>query len=217
MPLAACSTGAVVEVDGGGKDAGGEDSGATHDAAADSGALRWFTTCGDPVCRTPGDAGSTSGASACTSEREGDACTSLDAQCDPGGSCGKLLRCTASDPKLGVGGCPISSRAFKDGIRYLEQVDLERVAADLENLRLATYTYKSDPSRRPRIGFVIEDDPSSLAVADSKTAVDLYGYTSMVVAAMKVQTQKLEHQEAELAALRRKIDAMDRARAPHGR
>ena len=211
--LIACSTATIVDVDGGAVDASALDSGIVLDSGSDAGALRWFTTCGDPVCRSPSDAGATPrpGMVACTTEREGDACTAAGSQCDPGGDCGALLRCATADPKLGLGGCPISSRKFKDDIRYLNARDLEHVASDVEKIRLATYTYKSDPSARERLGFIIEDDPTSAAVADSKTAVDLYGYTSMVIAGMKVQTQRLERQDAELTALRRKVNALERA------
>jgi hypothetical protein len=83
-----------------------------------------------------------------------------------------------------------------------------------EHIRLANYSYKGDPSARERLGFIIEDDPASPAVDEGKTQVDLYGYTSMLVAAMKIQSRKLEQQSAELTSLRRKIDTLERQRKP---
>jgi hypothetical protein len=177
----------------------------------DAGALQWFRSCPSPICQA-GDAGVVPlpGVSACTTQRVGEACAPADAACDPGLGCGVHLVCAASDPTQKPFGCPISSRELKNDIRYLDAKGLLRVASKLENIRLATYTYKSDPAARERLGFIIEDDPSSPAVGDSRSAVDLYGYTSMVVAAMKVQAQKLEKQDAEIKALRLELDALRR-------
>jgi hypothetical protein len=186
-----------------------------------SAALHWFSLCGPPVA-VVGDAGAAdSGVAPCITEQEGDTCPSAGLECQPVN--GTPLLCAAADPKLQTGGCPISSRRFKQDIRYLSDRDLERIAAGVEHIRLANYSYKSDPSARERLGFIIEDDPTSPAVAEGRTQIDLYGYTSMVVAAMKIQARKLEEQNAELGLLRRKIDALERRSAsaatvspPHG-
>ena len=68
-------------------------------------------------------------------------------------------------------------------------------------VRLATYNYKGqfgDPDVK-HLGFIIEDNPQSFAVDRGNDRVDLYGYLSMVVAAMQVQ-------EKEIAELRRQLD-----------
>jgi hypothetical protein len=201
--LIGCGASSGGEADGNGFDAGGGDGGTT--------ALHWFSTCGPPVGFV-GDAGPPdSGVASCTTEQEGEACASAGLECQP--TNGTPLRCAASDPKLQPGGCPISSRRFKDDIRYLNDGDLERIAAEVEHIRLARYFYKSDPSARQRLGFIIEDDPDSPAVAEGKTQIDLYGYTSMVVAAMKVQARTLEKQSAELAALRQRVKALEASRS----
>jgi hypothetical protein len=174
-------------------------------------ALRWFNACPVGACRQ--DAGA--GAVACTGHQEGEACQDAGETCGTGGGCAGELVCAASDPATQPPGCPVSSRRFKQGIRYLDQKDLERIAGTVDHIRLATYSYKSDPSARERLGFIIEDDPDSPAVADGRTSVDLYAYTSMVVAAMKVQSQKLEEQGAEIAALRKELETL-RAK-PRGR
>jgi hypothetical protein len=164
--------------------------------------LHWFSECGPPVCSQ--DAGP--GFVPCTAHNEGDACDQPGETCGTASGCSGPLVCAASDPKLQPHGCPVSSRRFKEGIRYLSQHDLAQLAAGVDRIKLATYTYKNDPAARERLGFIIEDDPASPAVADGKTAVDLYAYTSMLVAAMQVQAQKIEEQGAELAALRQQVE-----------
>lgn len=164
--------------------------------------LHWFNSCPAGAC--PQDAGP--GGVSCTAHHEGDACQNAGETCGEPAGCAGPLVCAASDPKTQPFGCPVSSRRFKDGIQYLSQKDLERLASSVDHIRLATYTYKGDPSGRQRLGFIIEDDPQSPAVADGESAVDLYAYASMLVAAMKVQSQKLEQQGAELARLRRQVE-----------
>jgi len=193
--LAACSG-----ADGNAPQSDGGDGGAT--------ALHWFSVCGPPVGGV-GDAGAAdSGVVSCTTEQEGETCPIAGVECQP--TTGTPLRCAASDPKLQPGGCPISSRRFKQGIRYLSDRDLERIAREVEHIRLAHYSYKSDPAARERLGFIIEDDPASPALEEGMTQVDLYGYTSMLAAALKIQARKLEQQSAELATLRKKINALER-------
>jgi hypothetical protein len=81
--------------------------GSDDNAGTDASALRWYETCGDPVCRE-GDAGAPSGSARCTTEKAGTACTAKGAMCDPAKGCGVLLRCADSDPRTQPGGCPIA-------------------------------------------------------------------------------------------------------------
>lgn len=166
----------------------------------DAGTLTWYTTCGDPVCRgyTP-----PTGVSRCTTEKAGAACTTDGTKCDPMSDCDALLLCTSSDPKTGPGGCPISRRAAKTDIKYLDETDLKRLSDELTNTRLATYRYKTGgPSR---LGFMIDDQPLSMSVDPERDMIDLYGYTSMTVAAIKTQAQRIAVLEAELAALKKQL------------
>src|SRR5438046_1930871 len=111
--LAACGSGESSHADAG---AGGQGSGGTAGAGGSGGkgsggsgggSLKWYTTCGDPVCRI-GDAGAQGGSVArCTNEQTGQTCTSESAMCDPGTGCGEKLVCASADPKQRVGGCPI--------------------------------------------------------------------------------------------------------------
>jgi hypothetical protein len=116
-------------------------------------------------------------------------------------NCGAIEQCAATDPTMRVGGCPISSRKFKDDIHYVDDVEREMLHDEALHIRLATYNYKAqfdDPNQR-HLGFIIEDDPQSPAVQHGRDQVDLYGYISMVVATMQVQ-------EKEIADLRRELD-----------
>lgn len=100
--------------------------------------------------------------------------------------------------------CPISTRSKKRDIAYLDEVDLQKLADRTLSTRLATYRYTSgDPA--PHLGFIIEDDPESPAVMSDRGHVDLYAYASMTVATLQMQRR-------EIAALRRELDDLKRAR-----
>jgi hypothetical protein len=102
------------------------------------------------------------------------------------------------------GGCPISSRNFKDGIEYVGGDGLQELHDEALRIRLATYNYKGqyeDPNPK-HLGFIIEDaPPESPAVEWSRDRVDMYGYLSMVVATMQIQEKEIEALRRELAYL----------------
>jgi hypothetical protein len=165
--------------------------------------LRWYTTCGDVICRAPADAGTadagTVDAGSCPAI--GSACATKGQTCGTASAsnCGVIQVCDDHDPK--AMGCPISSRQFKDDIQYLDASALQQLHDEAIRLRLATYNYKSavaDPNSR-HLGFIVEDAPRSLAVDRGHDRVDMYGYVSLVVAAMQVQ-------EREIAQLRHELD-----------
>lgn len=170
-----------------------------------SGALTWYTTCGDPVCTVPDMGGwrPKGGVSLCTTEKVGDPCTPSGSQCDPKSDCNELLRCANTDPKMSPGGCPISRRAYKTDIEYLNDAGLKRYAGELEKVRLATYKYTGGGPTH--LGFIIEDVEPSVSVDSPRDQVDLYGYTSLAVAALKLQQKKVQALEQELAALKRSL------------
>jgi hypothetical protein len=178
-------------------------------------ATKWYETCGDPVCR-PGDAGTTPGGVAkCTTEKSGQPCTQKDARCDPGQGCGVLLVCADRDPRMQPGGCPISRRAFKTDLRYLDTADLDRLEAQVRSLRLATYRYRDAPERQ-HLGFIIDDAPESPAVDQARDMIDLYAYTSMVVGALQRQLARQESQQQELERLRAEVRLRCPVHAPAG-
>jgi len=96
-------------------------------------------------------------------------------------------------------------------IHYLNADELARYERELRELRLATWRYAHDPSKT-RLGFIIDDAERSVAVDASRDLVDLYGYTSLAVAALQLQAQQIEALKAELAALKK-----ERSRPPGGR
>jgi hypothetical protein len=161
--------------------------------------LMWWTTCGAPLCSP--DAGvPDSGLPACPPQLEGTACADAGAECDPRQPCSGYLRCSATDPKQQPGGCPISRMRYKKDIRYLSDGELRAVSDELMALPLARYRYRSDDARE-RLGFMIDGHESLACVDAEHDQVDLYGYTSMAVAAVKVQAE-------EIAELRRQVTAL---------
>jgi hypothetical protein len=156
----------------------------------------WFTGCGDPVCsghRPP------AGVARCTTESPGQPCSVEGSRCDPVDECNALLVCARSDPRLA--GCPISARRFKRDVRYLTDEEREAVAREVHGIRLARYRYLG--SDVPRLGFILEDDPPAAAVDRDRDMVDLYGYSSLAVAALQVQERRIDALEREVRELRR--------------
>ncbi|MBI3185151.1 MAG: hypothetical protein HYZ28_23695 [Myxococcales bacterium] len=166
---------------------------------ADAGsALSWYTTCGDPVCR-----GWTAkaGVPLCTTEKEGNPCSVDGAQCDPQDPCNVLLQCASKDPKQG-GMCPISRARFKEDIELVTKAELLRYHDELMGLPLATYRYKEGLGQNRHLGFIIDGNESLICVRPERDQVDVYGYTSMAVAALKVQAAQLAELREELASLK---------------
>src|SRR5207253_10345249 len=92
----------------------------TSTTATLPGPLTWVSTCGDPV---RGGHGPHPGGWPCSPGAvPGAACTPEGATCDPGDSCNQLLLCATSDPTHG-GMCPISRRAYKENIHYLNDAE----------------------------------------------------------------------------------------------
>ncbi len=187
---------------------GGSGTSADSGLAETGGPLSWRTTCGDPVCRVPpvGEDVDSGIVSCSADQKAGGACTATGTECDPHGNCGEKLRC--SDHRLDVN-CPRSNRAMKQDVRYLGSEDLDRLADEVSKVRLTTYTYR-DPSlgSDEHLGFIIEDNPQSPAVYPNQHHVDLYGYTSMAVAALQVQEKQLRAQEQQTADLRRELSTL---------
>jgi hypothetical protein len=160
--------------------------------------LQWYDTCGDPVCHGH----TTQPFPACSTQMAGQPCTLAGVKCDPGDSCNRLLECASSNPATM---CPVSRARFKHDIRYLPDADLARVKDDLMTMRLSTWRYNNEgQAGREHLGFIIDDNPESPSVDASGDHVDLYGYTSMAVAAVQVQ-------DKEIAAQRQKIESLERA------
>ncbi len=166
---------------------------------------QWFFTCGDPVCQEY--SGPTEGIALCTDEEAGAICTKEGETCDPVDDCNALLICTTEDPTAGAGGCPISKRAAKHDIQYLSDAERDAAAAQVLDMRLATWAYNGQPDgERAHLGFIIDDvGGTSPAVTPDGGHVDLYGYTSLTLAAVQSQEQRIRADEARIARLEAEI------------
>jgi len=166
-------------------------------AGSGGGSLKWFATCGAPVCSSQADPDDPSVPNCTDAMQPGSACDAEGETCETL-ACGGHRVCATSDPK-GLVGCPISRARWKQGIEYLDQAELQSLHDEITHLPLATWQYKSAPGV-PRLGFIIDDVEPSAAVAGDH--VDVYGYLSMAVAAIQVQQRDIEALQSQLAALR---------------
>jgi hypothetical protein len=108
--------------------------------------------------------------------------------------------CASSDPTNG-GACPRSRARFKSDIEYLGAEERSKLAADVQAIPLVRYRYKDAPERH-HLGFIIEDVEPSPGVDSEHDRVDLYGYASMLVAALQEQQREIETLRLELKELR---------------
>jgi len=169
-------------------------------AGGGGGGLKWYASCGSPVCMADPAPFDDPSIPNCTTEQMGASCASEGARCDGVLSCGATFICAAKDPTAGPGGCPISRARFKQDIDYLSEAELKDYHDQVMSLPLASYHYKHEPNAPEQLGFIIEDVEPSQAVAGDH--VNMYGYLSMAVAAIKVQQQQIDALQAELDALR---------------
>jgi hypothetical protein len=170
-----------------------------------SGELRWFETCGHPVCGSGDDPFDDPTTPNCTGQEAGEPCDDEGALCDGVLSCGASLLCTASDPTMRPGGCPRSRTRFKDEISYLDAQQRRDYHAQVMSLPLASYRYKHAEGAGPQLGFLIEDVEPSVAVSGDH--VNMYGYLSMAVAAIQVQQAQITALQRELEQLRAQLPA----------
>lgn len=163
---------------------------------------QWYSTCGDPVCNAY--SGPFAGVPLCADDgiEAGATCGSdeLGSECDPVDDCNARLRCAESDPTQEPGGCPISRSAHKAQVTYLTAAERAAAAASVQELRLASWRYKGAlDDGAEHVGFLIDDAAPSPAVRPDGEHVDLYGYTSLVVAALQEQQAQIATLEARLA------------------
>lgn len=169
----------------------------TLPSPCDPASCRYYLTCGYPVCST--EPASIPGVPPCTTQKDGEPCTTRFDTCDPGVGCGVRLLCTDHDPAVI---CPISRRAAKEDVSYLNDTDLDRLLGDIRRLRLATYRYKGEQvAGGAHLGFIIDDVGTSPAIAPDGGHVDLYGYTSMAVAAIQAQQKRIDALEHQVRTL----------------
>lgn len=215
--LTACSTSAVIDVDDAGKDSdvvGDTDT----DGSGGGGALVWWADpCGrrDPVERTCPDGVGTievGDALTCADQgiRPGERCTERGATCValPALACADapdtliasqaVLTCDSQPPD---DLCPQSSRSVKRDLAYVDAAGRDALAAQVLALKLATYRYApGEGLPGTRLGYVLQDAPDAPFSGEGR--VDLYAYTSAVVATVQAQQAELDALRAEVAALR---------------
>ena len=135
----------------------------------------------------------------------GTACTTEGKACTYACGTGNARTCKQGAWYSANGGpCPVSSRRAKKNIVYLNEIERQRIAGDVARLRLATYEYRDRALAGKRhLGFIIEDVPGSPAVDRDGNMVDLYGYASMLVAAVQEQARQIADLKAEIAQLKR--------------
>jgi hypothetical protein len=162
------------------------------------GPLTWQGTCGPPVAQgcNPDGAIVDAGPTTCGTNKLGDPCSLPGTTCTvPGCNGAVTLVCDTHGPT----NCPISRAKYKREISFVDEAQLSRYRDELVTLPLATYRYRGD--EKQRLGFMIDETEGLVAVDAPHDQVDLYSYTSMAVAALKVQQQ-------ELAAMRREVDQL---------
>ena len=218
------SSGSKDSSDGDGEDASRIDANAGVDAPSESGDV------GDapaPTCETGGFiACDAAGDGACPACEAGTLCVfggcgggghfaycaPVPAECDGAPSCGCMgCECKEEGPCLWVGDVGMSCRGTtsrrdkKREIRYVDDAERAELADRALSIPLASYQYKTDPAAaRRRLGFIIDDQPDpSFAVDGDRTHVDLYGYTSLLLATVQQQHQEIE-------AMQRRLDALEK-------
>jgi hypothetical protein len=119
----------------------------------------------------------------------------------------KLTRIATADP-----GTPLdcnnvaSRRAVKKNVSYLNDGEVKRLHDELLRYRLATYEYTiRDAAQGTHLGFIIDDVAPSPSIAATGNHVDLYGYTSMAVAAVQTQAKEIEQLKQAVAALEARL------------
>jgi hypothetical protein len=138
----------------------------------------------------------------------GSACAVQGLVCDYGCAVNASRTCTdgAWLASSRVGGCPTSTRDAKERIVYLTQEAQERLADEARGLRLASWHYK-DPAlaERERVGYILEDAPAAHCSDMQRKEVDIYAYTSMVLAMAQSQERELQVLRAKVAELDRRV------------
>jgi len=101
---------------------------------------------------------------------------------------------------------PVSRRAFKTDIEYVSDEEQKELARETLQTSLAEYRYKTEPeSSKRHLGFIIDDMPAgSPAVDGDGTHVDLYGYSTMLLATVKEQQKQIDALQKQVDELKKK-------------
>lgn len=197
--------GSVCEFKNAVRQAAGQTSAKGHYDDGECKDLHWYWTCGTPVCREDSSDPAYLAIPVCSTQVDGNRCASEGEFCRPAQySCGRLLRCQAIRPTV----CPISQRDKKRDIQYLDEAQLADRARQLLGVKLATYQYREARVTSPRrLGFIIEDGAPAVSVDERREHVDLYGYTSLAVAALQVQQKQIDALRVEVSQLKQQLSS----------
>ena len=220
-PIAACDKGddggdstttSTTQSGDGDGDTSGDGDGDGDGPDVGGGELRWYTTCGDPVCG--GYSGPYPNVPMCPDIQAGDPCDTEGATCDFQSDCNALFVCATADPKQQDGGCPISRAAFKQDIRYLDAGDRATHYQTLLDMRLATWRYRDRADGKTSLGVILEDGEQPGAGPDGGPAiwtdsahdrVDLYSYGSLAIAGVQVHADELAELRTQMQAMQREL------------
>jgi len=138
----------------------------------------------------------------------GTACAKDAQQCNYGCEPNVSRKCeggvwvAASSP----GGCPVSTRHAKHDIAYLTPGEVDSLANEALALPLATWKYNDKAlGGRTHVGIILEDAPGSPAVDGDKGMVDLYGYSTLSLAAAQSQAKKIDSLEKRIESLEKAL------------
>ena len=95
-----------------------------------------------------------------------------------------------------------SSIEVKRDVTYLGDAERTVVAEQTLDLKLAQFKYTTGDDRE-RLGFILEDSPGVPAADMKAKQVDLYAYTSMVVATVQQQQAEIDALKAEIERLKK--------------
>ena len=129
--------------------------------------------------------------------------------CQQKTDCAPNLMCCGAGPSPSYycgAMCPISRRRYKTNIEYLDASATRRLHDELLRYRLGTWQYRADgPAAPSHLGFIIDDVVPSPSVDASGERVDLYGYTSMTVAAVQEQARQIAELKKAVEDLKREL------------
>ncbi len=215
----------ITSADSGAEAGPAPDSGPSPDSGAETGpgALHYFSDpCGsgdpvgcvftnpveipDPTTKKCSELGIVEN-DACT--RSGDRCVLVPArqEADGGSGCrqsASYLTCLAERRDAGPGGCPVSSRAKKTNVHYLDDAERARVSREILELRVASYDY-TDPADgpSPTVGFILEDAKDATFVIKDRSRVNMYSYTTSLVVTVQRQQAEIDRLSREIAELKK--------------
>ncbi|TAK57822.1 tail fiber domain-containing protein [Patescibacteria group bacterium] len=95
----------------------------------------------------------------------------------------------------------ISTRTAKKDISYLSDEEEAGILTKIKDINVATYHYNSENPNNPlRLGLIAEEAPTEVLAVGGK-GVDVYKFSTFLLAGIQVQQKKLEALEARVATL----------------